>query len=104
MEEEFEETEVFVEMGSVRSESDEEFEAAVDVLNCLGICNSVEENPKKKMKTEDNQTRMTDRQIIHKMYGCKHCRLKISTTEDLSIHQKIDAIFNKMQQTVHNYN
>ena len=60
---------------------------------------SYQEPVTKKCRVEE-PTYLTDREIVHKWMGCKHCKCRFGNEEDITIHRRIDEIFNKMQQTV----
>lgn len=78
----------------------EEFKSAVDTLLNLDNFDKDEEEPaKKKAKVEENLG-ISDREIVHRMMGCRHCRSRFGHEEDITIHRRIDEIFNQMKQTV----
>lgn len=80
-------------------EPDEEFESAVNTLLSLEQVSKEEEPATKKARIEEPVC-MSDREIVHKMMGCRHCRSRFGHEEDITIHRRIDEIFNKMKQTV----
>jgi hypothetical protein len=98
-ESEFEET---ISEGIVEPEQDEEFEVAVFELSELTGNNLLEEKNTKKRSLETNEVEDSqDRKIVHRMYGCRHCKSKLGHVEDMhSIHKRIDEIFKLMKETV----
>lgn len=88
------------------NDDDEEFNCAVDVLTELAGNDLSESKCTKKRSRSEMEPQMEpqmerDRIIVHRMYGCKQCKLKMGHEEDYkSIHKKIDEIFKLMKQTV----
>lgn len=85
----------------MNEEDDEDFYAAVETLVALENQNTddEEEHQRKKQKIDENGT-LSDRQLLHRIMGCRHCKCKLGYVEDVGIHKRIDEIFNKMKQTV----
>lgn len=81
------------------TEEDVDFIDAVNILTSLDAEEPTVEPVKKKARKEETGT-LSERQIIHRMMGCKHCKKKLGDVEDMSIHMRIDEIFNKMRETV----
>jgi hypothetical protein len=80
-------------------EEDDDFSNAVEILNNL---QEMTERPEKRRRVEANRPLLTERQIVHRMYGCRHCKVKTPSVEDKTIHERIDEIFRKMKETVNN--
>lgn len=79
-------------------EVDEEFENAVNTL--MSLERDDKDEPLLKKARKEQNSNLSDREIIHTMMGCRHCRSRFGHSEDLSIHHRINEIFDKMKQTV----
>lgn len=80
-------------------DDDVDFLHAVDTLVSLENETQIELPPKKKQKKEEKKS-IGERELIHRIMGCRHCKCKFGYDEDINIHRRIDEIFDKMRQTV----
>lgn len=83
-------------------DEDEEFQTAViELTEMANNASSPDLTENKKRKLNCVNVSDEERAIVHKMYGCRHCKCKFGNEEDYNtIHKKIDDIFKLMKQTV----
>lgn len=81
-------------------EDDEELQCAIDELFTEKAIIAEDEEPVPKKARTEEISRMSDRQLLHKIWGCRHCKTRFGHEQDITIHRRIDEIFEKMKQTV----
>jgi hypothetical protein len=81
-------------------EEDEEFVAAVETLMSFEIKDREHDFPALKKQKVETKPHLSERQIVHRILGCRHCKNKFGCDSDINIHKKIDDIFDRMKQTV----
>jgi hypothetical protein len=84
----------------VVDEEDDEFVAAVQTLMSFEVQESKDDFPALKKQKVETKPHLSERQIVHRILGCRHCKSKFGCEADVNIHKKIDDIFDRMKQTV----
>lgn len=102
--EQIDEDEEIIETGNVDfsflNEEDEEFVDAVETLMSFDKSSLCDELPVLKKQRVEVKPFLGEREIVHRILGCRHCKSKFGCEEDVDIHRKIDEIFERMKQTV----
>jgi len=87
-------------MEEIEDEDEDFFNAVISLVSMEKASQIEEEEPERKKQKMDEKPTLSERQILHRIMGCRHCKCRLGYVEDEGIHKKIDEIFNKMKQTV----